>query len=254
MLLLNTNTRYRKVSAQRGLAAGLLAMLLGLGAPAAMAQAPITSPDATYAGPRFAGGPDSLRAYLSQHRLRQVSEPVYVQFDIGPGSPPQNIQLLTPPGHKPWPAAAVAEAARLVRAMPTWVPGRQDVEVPITTVTLGFNPPRPAPTALPYADEMPVFANMEPGIIGVYGYLPTVLVVPADVLRKKLQGDVYAYFEVSETGQLEHIKILGGNTPALNEAARQTIAKLPPQALKPAQLRGQPVRIYYVLSVGYHVE
>jgi TonB family protein len=252
--MLSFFTYFGKAWGKRQLAVRLLPVFLLAGPLAAHAQAPTASPDATYAGPRFAGGPDSLRAYLSQHRLRQVSEPVFVQFDIGPDHPPENIQLLTPPGHKPWPATAVAEATRLVRAMPAWASGRQDVEVPITTVTLGLNPARPTPTALPYADEMPVFANMEPGIIGVYGYLPTVLVVPADVLRKKLQGDVYAYFEVSETGHLEHIKILGGATPALNEAAQQTIAKFPQQALRPAQLRGQPVRIYYVLSIGYHVE
>lgn len=213
-----------------------------------------TLPAATYAGPRFAGGPDSLRAYLSQHRLRQVSEPVFVQFDIVPGSRPKNIHLLTPPGHQPWPPATEAEATRLVLAMPAWVPGRQDVEIPITTMTLGLNPTRPASTARLYADEMPVFANMEPGIIGIYRYLPTVQVITPEMIRQKLKGDVYAYFEVSETGHLEHVQILDGSIPAVNEAARQTIAKLPTQALQPARLRGQPVRIYYVLTMGLGVE
>jgi len=246
--------RFRRAWAKRRLAAQLLPALLVAGTLTARAQAPTSLPSATYAGPRFAGGPDSLRAYLGQHRLRQVSEPVFVQFDIGAAGPPENIQLLTPPGHKPWPATAVAEAARLVRAMPAWAPGRQDVEIPITTMTLRLNPAQPAPTALLYADEMPVFASMEPGIIGIYRYLPTVQVITPEMIRKKLKGDVYAYFEVSETGHLEHVQILDGSLPAVNEAARQTIAKLPAQALRPAQLRGQPVRIYYVLTMGLGVE
>ena len=247
-------TSYRKAQVKNWLATGLLPALLTLAVLPAWAQSPAASPDAAYAGPRFAGGPDSLRAYLGQHRLRQVSEPVFVQFDIGAAGPPQNVHLLTPPGHKPWPAAAEAEATRLVQAMPAWAPGRQDVEIPITTVTLGFNPARPTPTALPYADEMPVFASMEPGIIGVYRYLPTVQVITPEMIRKKLKGDVYAYFEVSETGHVEHAQILDGSVPAVNEAARQTMAKLPTQALQPARLRGQPVRIYYVLTMGLGVE
>lgn len=250
----HSSTPSRKAQAKRWLASGLLSALLALVALPAWAQSPAASPDATYAGPRFAGGPDSLRAYLGRHRLRQVSEPVFVQFDIGPDGPPQNIHLLTPPGHKPWPAAAGAEATQLVLAMPTWAAGRQDVEIPITTVTLGLNPSRAASTALPYADEMPVFASMEPGIIGVYHYLPTVQIITPEMIRKKLKGDVYAYFEVSETGHLEHKQILDGSVPAVNEAARQTMAKLPTQALQPARLRGQPVRIYYVLTMGLGVE
>jgi len=240
--------------AKRWLAARLLPALLTLATLPAWAQSPTASPDATYAGPRFAGGPDSLRAYLGQHRLRQVSEPVFVQFDIGAAGPPENIHLLTPPNHKPWPAAAVAEATRLVQAMPAWAPGRQDVEIPITTMTLRLNPAQPAPAALLYANEMPVFANMEPGIIGIYRYLPTVQVITPEMIRKKLKGDVYAYFEISETGHLENVQILDGSVPAVNEAARQTLAKLPAQALQPARLRGQPVRIYYVLTMGLGVE
>lgn len=257
------STSYFKAPPTRWLAAGSLLSLLAAATLPAAAQAPEPAPTASptgsypgaaYAGPRFAGGPDSLRSYLSQHRLRQVSEPVFVQFDIVPGSRPKNIQLLTPPGHQPWPPATEAEATRLVLAMPAWVPGRQDVEIPITTITLGFNPARPASTARLYADEMPVFANMEPGIIGIYRYLPTVQVITPEMIRQKLKGDVYAYFEVSETGHLEHVQILDGNIPAVNEAARQTIAKLPTQALQPARLRGQPVRIYYVLTMGLEVE
>ncbi len=247
-------TQYTKAYHKQHVLAGLLPALFLLLALPASAQTATTSPDAAYAGPRFAGGPDSLRAYISRHRLGRVSEPVFVQFDIVPDSSPKNIHLLTPPGHKPWPAAAEAEATQLVQAMPTWTPGRQDVEIPITTMTLQLNPARPAPTALLYADEMPVFASMDPGIIGVYRYLPTIQVITPEMLRKKLKGDVYAYFEVSETGRLEHAQILDGSVPAVNEAARQTIAKLPTQALQPARLRGQPVRIYYVLTMDLGVE
>ncbi|MGI4871640.1 MAG: energy transducer TonB [Janthinobacterium lividum] len=227
----------------------LLASLL-LTLPALVSQAQKVTP-AAYAGPRFPGGPDSLRAYLGRHRLRQTSEPVFVQFAIGPGSELKNIRLLTTPGRKAWGAPVVTEATRLVRAMPAWVPGRQNVETPVTTVTLGLNP---APQDLPayaYADEMPVFANMEPGISGLYHYLPTVQVTTPAILQNKLTGDVYAYLEVSETGRLEHIRILDGAVPALNNAARQTVARLPQQAQKPAKLHGQPVRIYYVLSMGF---
>ena len=227
--------------------AGLLSVL-----PVAILQAQPTTPVATtYAGPRFIGGPDSLRAYLGRHPLRQTSEQVFVQFEVGPGTRPKNVRLRATPGSRPWPAAVAAEVARLVQAMPTWTPGRQDVEIPIRTVTLALNAPPAAAPAYAYADEMPVFANMEPGILGLYRYLPTVQVTTPEILQNDLTGDVYVYLEVSETGRLEHVSILDGDVPALCNAARQTIARLPQQALKPAQLRGQPVRIYYVLSLNF---
>ena len=226
----------------------LLALLLAFTARAQPAT-PVAA--ATYAGPRFAGGPDSLRAYLGRHPLRQTSEPVFVQFEVGPGSKPKNIRLLLPPGHQAWGGAVAAEAIRLVQTMPAWVPGRQDVEIPIRTVTLALNAPPEAPPANAYANDMPLFQDMEPGILGLYHYLPNVQVTTPEILQNDLTGDVHVYLEVSETGRLERVSILDGEVPALCNAARQTIARLPQQALKPAQLRGQPVRIYYVLSLSF---
>ena len=210
---------------------------------------------AAYEGPRYPGGPDSLRAYLRRHTIPKAgAEPVFVQFDVVPSAPFKNLQVLTPPGRRTPKPAITAATLAAAKAMPAWIPGRQDVETPITTVTLGFNQGSNKGLAYPYADEMPVFADMAPGIIGLYRYLPTVLVMPElGVLRKNAMNDVYAYFEVAETGRLENRQIIGGNLPALNQAAMLTLHKLP-DATTPAKLNGRPVRIYYVLSIGFNVE
>lgn len=236
----------------------LTAALIVLLAASSTTQAQLpASPPAAYEGPRFPGGPDSLLAWLRRHPILKADKgPVFVQFDVMPGAPLKNLQTLTPFGRKPLKPVATAEALATARAMPAWTPGRQDVETPVTTVTLGLNPTSDAVPAYAYADELPVFPGIEPGIVGLYRYLPTVLVLPevsAEVLRKNPSNDVYAYFEVSETGRIENRQIISGNLPALNKAALLTLDKLP-NATTPARLQGRAVRIYYVLSIGFNLD
>ncbi len=223
-------------------------------APAAGLHAQLITPTAArpYAGPRFPGGPDSLRAWLQRHPLPQAGRtPVFVQFDVLPSDPLHEPHVIVPPGSRTLPAAVATAALHLVAEMPTWTPGRQDVEIPITTVTLCLSE---ASLALAYADEMPAFPDIEPGIIGFYRYMPGIQVVTPQILQKKLAGDVYVYFEVSPAGHLENACVIGGTVPALNDAALRTVARLPTRARTPARLRGWPVRVYYVLSVGFAVD
>ena len=231
----------------RFLTLGLSGALLLLAA-AATAQTTPVSP-AAYAGPRYPGGPDSLRVYLTRHALRQAGKgPVFVQFDVLPRESKYKPTLILPPNRAALSSAMAAKALSTVTEMPAWTPGQQDVEIPITTVTLCLTP---ASTALAYADEMPVFPGVEPGIIGFYRFMPGIQVVTPEIIKRKLTGDVFVYFEVSDTGQLEKAQVIGGSEPALNDAALRTVARLPTRATIPAQLHGRPVRVYYVLSIGF---
>ena len=171
-----------------------------------------------------------------------------MQFDVLPREPRHKPNLILRPDHSALLPAVAAAALRTVSEMPAWIPGRQDVEIPITTVTLCLTP---GSTALAYADEMPVFPGLEPGIIGFYRYMPGIQVVTPEIVKNKLTGDVFVYFEVSEIGHLEKAQVIGGSVPALNDAALRTVAKLPTTATIPAQLHGRPVRVYYVLSIGF---
>ena len=166
-----------------GVRPALLALLIG---SLFTVSAQNALPDAGYAGPRFPGGPDSLRVYLARHPLRKAGEgPVFVQFDVLPSARRHKPTLILPPGRPPLTPAVAAAALRLVAEMPEWSPGRQDVEVPITTVTLrlatGSVPPA---AARAYADEMPVFDGLEPGIVGFYRYMPNVQVVTPEIIDK----------------------------------------------------------------------
>jgi protein TonB len=229
----------------------LLALLLTT-ASAAWAQ---VGTDPAYTGPRFPGGPDSLRAYLRRHPLPAAAGkgPVFVQFDVLPLHRRNEPHLLLPPGRAALSPAGQAAVWGLLAQLPDWEPGRQDVETPITTVTLCLNDPQQSPAALSYADTMPEFAEMKPGIIGLYQRMAEVYTVDKTVetiLAQKLQGDAYVYFEVAETGQVEHVHILNGDHPLLVRNALQTMSRLPQKATRPARLAGRPVRVYYVLSMG----
>lgn len=71
---------------------------------------------------------------------------------------------------------------------------------------------------------------------------------PAEALRAREQGTVYAGFEVAESGAIEHPEILGSVGRSLDAGVLRALAALP-AATASAQLRGQPVRVRCVLPL-----
>ena len=72
-------------------------------------------------------------------------------------------------------------------------------------------------------------------------------------IYKNARGE-YFYVEPATGVAERNARVIGGEVPALNDAALRTVARLPTLATLPAQLRGQPVRVYYVLSIGFASE
>ena len=73
---------------------------------------------------------------------------------------------------------------------------------------------------------------------------------PPAALRQSQQGVVYAYFEVAETGAIEHTEIVGTAGDALDNEVLRALKTLP-AATKPAMLQGQPVRVFYVVPLTF---
>ena len=64
---------------------------------------------------------------------------------------------------------------------------------------------------------------------------------------------VYAGFEVTESGAIEHPEILGSVGRSLDAGVLRALAALP-AATALAQLRGQPVRVRYVLPLKFIIQ
>ncbi|AMJ67226.1 energy transducer TonB [Hymenobacter sp. PAMC 26628] len=247
------------------------AILLLAAAPLAYAQTVV--PEAAYTGPRFPGGPDSLRALVA--RATRLAGPapagrVALVFELGNGQMPFAFQLAPPP--KPTdPAltkAATAVLNYLDAKMPDWqagpvAPKAGAGRAPKTILALDF---ATGQAALPYAyaDQNPVFSVPEMGqsrakprvaysAWDLLGLIQRQTRYPRNAQNNNEQGVVYLYFEVAETGAIERPEVVGTASPSLDEEALRVVKLLPP-ATSPALLRGQPVRVYYVLPVTFRIQ
>lgn len=240
------------------LAAPLLALT-------ALAQAPAGP---AYTGPRYPGGPDSLRAAV-RRELRTASPawiaPIFVRLELSDaGAPLKGTFLVPPPGT---PAATLvrnrevqALTEQLVQRQPHWQPAAAAAtptakRLAMPTLLLPFGLP-PEAVPLPYSDELPTFPI--PGgqtgntLSSVIAYVQRNVRYPAEDLRAGRQGTVYAYFEVSETGVIEHPQIVGSLSSSLDAEVLRLVKQLPAARTAPYQ-QGRPVRVYYVLPFDFRI-
>jgi protein TonB len=229
----------------------------------------LLGPDPTltaYTGPRFPGGPDSLRALLS--RAVRPANPalvgqLFLQLQLTSTGAVQKAALLVPPSGTP--AAQLAKdpevqalLGKLVQGLPAWqpgtdAPGRRPALLHTVTLPLTFGP-ADAGAALNYSDENPTFpATPDDRRFGVTGFVQKRVRYPAQDLRSNVQGTVYAYFEVSETGAVEQRRIVGTLSPTLDAEVLRALALLP-NALTPPRQAGRPVRVSYVLPFNFKIQ
>lgn len=245
--------------------AGAALLLAALAAGPAAAQAPASA--TTYTGPRFPGGPDSLRSALRRVAQAAGAVPagqVLVKVELDDAGRVRKATFLPPP---PGSVASqlvrrpeVKAAAEQLRQLPAWQPGQ------------AVNGPRqPLPLVLPltfggagapfsYSDENPLFPLPAPRDAR-YLTFPYPLLdftqrqvrYPAADLRAQVQGTVYAYFEVSETGVLEQLRIAGSVSPTLDAEVLRVLQTIPSAQVPPRQ-QGRPVRVAYVLPFNFHIQ
>lgn len=238
-----------------------LLLAVALGPQLVQAQ---SSAEFTYHGPRYPGGPDSLQATIG--RVLRASSPawtapVVVRLQSDANGAVQKIQFLQPPQGTP--AAKLARNAAMrdfvTRAMSKLAHWQKSPDVihlsswqyDTETLLLPFGSTEPAP--LPYSEQEPAFTV--PGLSnktlsGVHQYVQRTVRYPAEDLRNQREGTVYAYFEVSETGAIEHSQIVGSVSPTLDAEVLRALKQVPAARTPPMQ-QGRPVRVYYVLPFTF---
>lgn len=250
--------------------------LLLLGPIAAQAQTtPLTmqllgseATDARYDGPQFAGGPDSLRA-LVERTIRQASptltEPQFVRLELTASGQLAELYYLTPATKIAQKQARSSEAQALAQLLASrlaiWhLPAKTDSPAS-GSKTASFTIPLAlgsAPKTMPllYCDEHPVFplpagrsARNTPNAMS---FVMMQVRYPVEDLRNRVQGKVYAYFEVSETGAVEQRRIAGSVSPTLDAETLRVLQTLP-NALTPPRYQGRPVRVAYVLPIDFSI-
>lgn len=258
------------------LAAPTLVLAWGLlGSPLAHAQAqtqptmPLFGTEATttkYDGPQFAGGPDSLRAVV-ERTIRQASptltEQQFVRLELTATGQLAELYYLTPASKAAQKQARSAEAQalaqQLAQRLGTWYlptgPNQSGKGNSFTIPLALGSAPRPMP--LLYCDEHPTFplpaGRTKRNTPNAMSFVLMQVRYPVEDLRNKVQGKVYAYFEVSETGAVEQRRIAGSVSPTLDAEALRVLQILP-NALTPPRYQGKPVRVAYVLPVNFTIQ
>ena len=264
----------------------LLGLLLS---PPLHAQTTAAPGLADYTGPRYPGGPDSLRALVYRSTRQAGAAPaakILVRFELGTDGRPANFKLITPPGsiNTALLRAAGAAVDYLQERMLTWQPEAPDpaakpaAEPPKNALVLDFSNSAPDTRPYSYADQMPRFPAMEKMLSprqlqyvnppltdpakraafvssaqGLGLYVQMRVRYPAEALRSQQEGRVYACFEVAETGAIEHVEILGTAGRALDGEVLRVVQQLP-AAGSPALAQGQPVRMHYVLPITFRIQ
>jgi TonB family protein len=258
----------------KSLFGGAMALLLAI-APAAQAQ---TSAPTLYDGPRYPGGPDSLRALVYRStRLLAPSQAgrVVLQFELKDGQQPGNFKLVGPDRRAKSDLGKAAQAAQeyLQAQMPAWQPAPPKAtdkpgRNPRIMLALNFAAVASA-QPYPYADQEPTFAYLPSGsrspnapegaaipaqmaasYSGLAEYVQRQVRYPADALRNREQGRVNVYFEIAENGTVENPEVIGSAGNHLDDEVLRTVRSLRPAAT-PGLLNGRPVRVFYVMPITF---
>ena len=231
---------------------------------AAIAQSPeTTSAEKIYVTaeemPQFAGGQDSLMAFIGRHiiypqeALAQNQQGVtiisFVVNAAGKITQPQVLKSAAPP--------LDAEAIRVINSLPPWKPGRQNGQPVAVRFTLPIRfqfaaEAKPQTvvlsdtTELLPGDEQPKYPG---GLPAMMAFLAKNIKYPNEAVENKVEGMSVISFIVDDKGAISKyrvIKRLGWGTDA--EAIR-VLQKMPKWI--PGKRNGQPVKVKYTLPVRF---
>ncbi len=99
-----------------------------------------------------------------------------------------------------------------------------------------------------YVSQMPEFPG---GIPALKRYIGTHLIYPAEAREKKIEGTVYARFEVTKTGEIGKVQIQKGVHPILDKEAIRVIKTLP--KFKPGMQNKKPVNVWYSIPIAFKI-
>jgi outer membrane biosynthesis protein TonB len=201
---------------------------------------------------------------------------VFVRLELNSAGQTQKVVVLPPLSGTP--AATLVRAAQVQallqqvpERLPVWLldPARSALGPPSSaagTLTASVLLPltfgaQPTAAALSYSDTTPVFP-VQQGSRSPYGgyfltditsFLQRQIRYPPQDIRNWVQGTIYAYLEVSETGAVEQRRVVSGLSPTLNEEVERVLQLLPP-TLTPPRQGGRPVCVSYVLPLNFRVQ
>lgn len=205
--------------------------------------------------PSFPGGQKALMDYLSKNIVypvkaaeKNIQGRVIIRFSVDLDGSLSDITIV----HSVDPALD-AEAIRLVKTMPKWIPGTQDgqpVKVNFTLpITFSLSNATPSEKQTSTSDAAKEPASFPGGLNALMEYLNRNIVYPVEAANNSIQGIVKVQFNVETDGSINNVTIAQSIDPALDAEAIRLVEAMPKWT--PAKQDGQPVRDLFVLPVKF---
>jgi TonB family protein len=188
--------------------------------------------------PQFPGGQDSMMAFIGRN-IRYPQEALangitgvcYVNFVVDASGKVKSPQILKS-------AAPILdkEAIRIIMAMPTWKPGKQNGQPVAVKFTL--------PVRFQFQNSEPQFPGGQQALIE---YLIANMDYP--VAAEDKEGFVNVSFMVLRNGTINEFKIINSPHPALSAEVQRVITAVP--KWEPGTAKGSPADMIYKLSISF---
>lgn len=184
--------------------------------------------------PEFPGGMKALTEYLDNNikypkeaEKEGIQGNVYIKFVIKKDGNIDDIKIIK--GIHP---LLDAEAIRVIKAMPKWIPGRQNDKpvnikhlMPITfSLNKGEKVSGKDAAKDIKANVMPQFPG---GMKKLFEYISDNIKYPKEAAKDKIQGRVIVQFVVNKDGNIKNANIAKGKHPLLDAEALRIVMTMP---------------------------
>jgi TonB family protein len=207
----------------------------------------------------FPGGTDALTKFKSKNlkypkaaKSNNLGGTVMVQLIVNEDGSLSDMSVLS--GVSP---SLDAEALRVTRLMPPWIPGKVNGKAVKVRVTTSFNFELPATTVPGSApvevfvvvEEMPTFPG---GDTALMNFIYKSIQYPKNAKEKKIQGRVILRFCVTSEGNVDQVSVLKSVDPELDVEAVRVIRMLP--KWQPGKQGGKAVNVWYSVPVTFKLD
>lgn len=217
---------------------------------------------------KFPGGEDARLKFIEtkikypqEARKAGIQGVVYVTYVVEKDGSITNIKVLRGIG-----GGCDEEAVRVIKAMPSWIPGTQRGEavrfqfnLPIRFVLDGNGVSKNKETTektpqlvneqvFSVVEEMPAFKAQEMTLIE---FLSTNIKYPAAARKEGIEGTVFVTFIVEKDGSLNDIKLLRGIGGGCDQEAMRVVKLL---SFMPGKQRGKTVAVQYNLPIKFSLK
>jgi TonB family protein len=219
--------------------------------------------------PQFPGADNAFKMYLARNirypkvaRDNNVQGRVIITFVVETNGSLSGVKIIRGIG-----SGCDEEAARVIKASPKWVAGKQDGK----KVRVQFSVPvqfalenkvgviyGAKQTDLSSGLTEAIFTAVEqqPGFPGgnqaCAQYLQTNIKYPAEARKNKVQGRVITSFVVMQDGSIGDVKVLRGIGYGADEEAVRVIKNMP--KWYPGMQNGRPVNVQYTLPIAFTLD